>query len=118
MNKVDLRLSRGQLGPLQVSEGESRKENLAYERAGEEGTPSLESVQDKGRAEGFSAVEFLFANSNDRRDFCKGGDSGLWSDPNGSPLNILHVPFNFAMIRPEPDMLQSTRCIITKTRPR
>lgn len=105
MNKVDLRLSRGQLGPLQCVEGESREENLAYERSGEEDTTPLESVQDKGRAEGFGAVELLLANSGDRRDFRSVSDFGARSNLNGFPLDFPYVPLNFTLIRFEPDVL-------------
>ena len=65
MGEVDDRLSSRQLGPLQRVERIVRKEDLAYERAGEEGIRTLECVQDKARAGGLGTSQFLLPNRYD-----------------------------------------------------
>lgn len=103
VGESDLWLSRRHLRPLQRIERVFRKENFPCERAGEEGIITPERVQDHNRAEGFSPVELLLANSDDR--FNLRSELRVWSDFDGSALHVFHVALDLALVGLEPDVL-------------
>ena len=103
VGEVDLRLTRGQLRPLQCMKRVPRKENLPYKRAGEERIITLERVQDEISTGGFSTGESLLANSYDRRNLRS--ELRVGSDFDGFALNLAHVALDFSLVCLEPDVL-------------
>jgi hypothetical protein len=103
VGELDLWLTRRQLGPLQRMERVFRKENLPYERAGEDRILTLERAQDQIRTGGFCTGELILANGDDRFDL--GGELGVRGDFDGFALNLANVALEFPLVGLEPDML-------------